>query len=131
MICQSTLCSLVVSVGLVVAVIDTAGSGPNAVQVIVVDNHNNTTANPMALKPITDLIHKFAPRSRVEVLWPTQTGDTTRGIYILVRHPNLKYLEDANTRIRASSEWVDILNSLELAGRRLETVEFFLDRTPD
>lgn len=131
MICQSTLCSLVVTVGLVVAVIDTAGGGPDAVQVIVVDNHNNTAANPMALKPITDLIHMFAPRSGEEVLWRTQTGDTTGGICILVRHPNLKYLEDANTHIRASSEWVDIPNSLELAGRRLETVEILLGRTSD
>ena len=131
MICQSTLCSLVVTVGLVVAVINTAGGGPDAVQVIVVDNHNSTTAKPIALKPITDLIHKFAPRSGVEVLERTQNGDTTGDIYILVRHPNLKYLEDANAHIRASSEWVDMLKSLELTGRRLETVEILLDRTSD
>jgi hypothetical protein len=131
MICQSTLCSLVVTVGFVVAVIDTASAGPDAVQVIVVDNHNNTRANPMALKSITDLIHKFAPQSGVEVLERTQNGDTTGGIHILVRHPNLKYLEDANAHIRASREWVDILKNLELTGRRLETAGILLDRTSD
>ena len=131
MICQSTLCSLVITVGLVVAVIDNAGGGPDAVQLIVVDNHINTAANPMALKPITDLIHKFAPRAGVEVLRRTQTGDTTGGTYILVRHPNLKYLEDANTRIQASSEWEEILNKLELAAPGLDTVEIMLDRTSD
>lgn len=131
MFCRSTLCSLVVTVGFVVAVIDTAGSGPGAVQVIVVDSHNNTTANPMALRPITELIHKYAPRSRVEMLERIQNSNTTGGVYILVRHPNLKHLEDFNARIRASSEWVDILKSLELTGRRLETVEILLDRTPD
>ena len=61
----------------------------------------------------------------------TQNGDTTGGIYILVRHPNLKYLEDANAHICASSEWVNILKKLELTGRRLETVEILLDRTSD
>jgi len=126
---QNTLCSLVVAVCLAVTVIDTVSGDQNAVQVIVVDNNNNTTASPMALKPITDLIHKFAPQSGVEVLERTQNGDTTGGIYIFVRHPNLKYLEDADARIRASSEWVDILKNLELTGRRLETVEILLDRT--
>jgi len=130
-ICESTLCSLVITAGLVVAAIDSAGGGPGAVQVMVVDNHGNTAASPIALEPITDLIHKYAPQSRVEVLERTQNGDTTGGIYILVRHPNLIYLEDANARIRTSSEWLDALKSLELTGRTLETTDILLDRTPD
>ncbi len=128
---QSTLFSLLVAAGLVAAVIDSAGGGPGAVQVIVIDNHSNTMANPTALKPIIDLIHEYAPQSKVEVLERTKNGDTTGGIYILVRYPNLKHLEDADARIRTSSEWVDTLNSLALTGRTLEKIEILLDRTPD
>ena len=128
---ESTVFSLLVTAGLVVAVVDSVGGGPGAVQVIVVDNHSDTTANPMAIKPIINKLHKFAPLSKVEVLERTQNGDTKGGMYILDRRPNLMQLENANARIRTSREWVDTLSRLKLTGRTLETTEILLDRTPD
>ncbi len=128
---ESTVFSLLVTAGLVVAVVDSAGGDHGAVQVIVVDNHSDTTANPMALKPLIDMLHKFAPLSKVEVLERPQNGDTKGGMYILVRHPNLMQLENANARIRTSREWVDTLSSLKLTGRTLETTKILFDRTPD
>ncbi len=93
---ESSVFSSLVTAGLVVAVVDSAGGGPGAVQVVVADNHS----------------------------------DTKRGMYILVRHPNLIQLENANARIRTSREWVDTLSSLILPGRTLETTEILLDRVP-
>ncbi len=130
MIRQSTLYSLLVAVGFAVVAIDTAERGPDAMQIIVVDNHDYSTADPKTFKPIIDLIQEYAPQSKVEVLERTRSGDTAAGMYILVRYPNLAHLEDANARILASSAYGDALKSFELTGRTVETIDILLDRTP-
>ena len=130
-ICHSTLCSMAVAAGLAVGAIDTAGSGPGAVQVITVDTHGKTTDCLSSLKPVIDLIHQYAPHSQVEVLERTQNGDPTGSAYVLVRHLNFMRLETAEARIHTSSEWADALISLEFTGCRLQTNEILLDRTPD
>jgi len=129
-ICQSTLCSLVVASGLLVGVIDSAGSGPGVVQVITVDTGGDASAYVAALQPLIVLLKEIAPRSEVQVLERTDQGDPTGAVIVLVRHPNLIYLEGANERAQQSKRWNEAVRNLESTGRMVETREILLDRTP-
>ena len=129
--CQSTFCSLAVTTGLFVGAIDTAGGGPGVVQVITVDTHGDAAAYVAALQPLIELLHEIAPRAEVRILERTDEGDPTGSILVLVRHPNLVYLEGANERTRINKRWAEAIAALELTGRTVRTREVLLDRTPD
>jgi hypothetical protein len=130
-ICHSTLCSLVVTAGLVAGAIDTADDKPGAVQVITVDTNGNTSAYLAALRPFIDLIHQYAPRAEIEVLERINGGSPTGAVYILVRHPDLEHLRSANQRMRTGSDWSAALTYLDLSGRTLMSADILIDRTPD
>lgn len=127
---QGTLCSLLVVAGLVAAAIDTADVGPGAVQVITLDT-GGQSLEPMALRPAIALIHEFAPQSRVEILERVHDGAPTGLAYILVRHPDHDYLEDANAGMHASGRWEAALGDLQVSGCSFATTDLLLNRTPD